>query len=76
MPAANPPEGMSRITPYLLYENVAGAQDLAARPGLCECLRPPCLHQQHSRGSSYPAARGVGTPLDHDDVCESNVSSR
>ena len=37
---ANPPEGMPRITPYLLYENLAGALTwLATAFGLSERLR-------------------------------------
>jgi len=39
---ANPPEGMPRITPYLLYEDVAGALDWLTRAfGFRERMRIP-----------------------------------
>jgi uncharacterized glyoxalase superfamily protein PhnB len=39
---ANPPENMPRITPYLLYEDVAGALDWLARTfGFRERMRLP-----------------------------------
>lgn len=39
---ANPPENMPRISPYLYYEDVAGALDWLARAfGLVERLRMP-----------------------------------
>jgi PhnB protein len=39
---ANPPENMPRITPYLLYEDVAGAVDWLARTfGFSERMRLP-----------------------------------
>ena len=39
---ANPPENMPRITPYLLYEDVAGALDWLARTfGFSERMRLP-----------------------------------
>ena len=39
---ANPPEGMPRVTPYLLYEDVAGALDWLTRAfGFRERMRIP-----------------------------------
>ena len=39
---ANPPENMSRITPYLYYQDVAGALDWLARAfGFTERMRMP-----------------------------------
>jgi uncharacterized glyoxalase superfamily protein PhnB len=42
MPVANPPENFPRISPYLYYEDVAGALEFLARAfGLRERLRIP-----------------------------------
>ena len=46
---ANPPENMPRITPYLLYEDVAGALDWLTK-AFCfrermRPLEPPTRHQ-------------------------------